>query len=90
MNALTTQEAKKINNPANKSKRENGYVFATVNGITGFYDIKKIPLKELKGLTIEQFISETNKQIENLHKRIDKVVNEYNKTIADMKRGVTV
>ena len=90
MSALTTQEAKKLNNPASKSKRKDGYVFCTLNGVTGFYDIKKIPLADLNGLTIEQFISETNQQVKNLHKRVDKVVKDYEKAIADMKGSVAI
>jgi len=90
VSALTTQEAKKLNNPASKSKRKDGYVFCTLNGVTGFHDLKKIPLDDLNGLTIEQFISETNQQVANIHKRVDKVVKDYEKAIADMKGSVAI
>lgn len=90
VSALTTQEAKKLNNPANKSKRKDGYVFCTLNGVTGFHDIKKIPLADLNGLTLEQFISETNKQVANIHKRVDKVEKDYKEAIAQMKGSVAI
>jgi len=66
-----------------RKRRESGMVYAEVNGASGFFHISEIPIKELGGKTVIEYIKETrelfikkDKQIEVLKEVLQETRNE--------------
>lgn len=54
-----------------RSKRQDGMVYAHVNGVSGFYHISQIPIKELDGKTVIEYIKDVSEKLERKNKQVD-------------------
>lgn len=54
-----------------RSKREDGMVYAHVNGVSGFYHISKIPINELDGKTVIEYIKDINSKLDKKNKQVE-------------------
>lgn len=54
-----------------RSKRQDGMVYAHVNGVSGFYHISQIPIKELDGKTVIEYIKDVSEKLERKNAQVE-------------------